>query len=406
MTTSRAAELLRSPEDPQRATFLELFFDLVFVLALTQLSHGLIQHLTWTGAGQTLLLLLALWWVWAQTAGLTDRLDPQRPPIQLTVIATMLGTLVLAAAAPEAFGKQGPLFAGAYVVVNIGRSAFLVLVLRGHEVRRLWARQLVWFVVSAVPWITGAVVHGWARAALWTLALSVDYALATLLWPTPGLGWAKAAEIGIASEHLAERSRQFFIIALGELILLSGLAYGASGFHRDSNAALLVSFTTTVLLWRIYIYRAGELLGTAIAAARDPIRVGFATNYAHLTMVAGIVLTAVGDEILIAHPAGHTRPAWTVVLLGGPALFLVGRAMFECGVFARVSRNRWIGLLVLAALTPVMLHSSPIVVGLAAAAVLTGIAVSDTARSRRRPAETPSPLGGPSPAPNGEGKPA
>lgn len=395
MTTSRAAELLRRPEDPQRATFLELFFDLVFVLALTQLSHGLIQHLSWSGAFQTLLLLLALWWVWANTAGATDRLDPQRPPIQVIVVATMLGTLVMAAAAPEAFGKQGLLFAGAYVAISVGRSAFLVLVLRGHEVQRLWARQLVWFGVSAVPWIAGALVHDWARASLWTLALAVDYALAALLWPTPALGQTKAGEIGIASEHLAERSRQFLIIALGELILLTGLAYSGSGFHRDSTVALLVSFTTTVLLWRIYIYRAGELLGTAIAAARDPVRVGFAANYAHLTMVAGIVLTAVGDEFIITHPAGRTRPAWTAVLLGGPALFLVGRAMFEYGVFARVSRNRWIGLLVLAALTPVMLHSPPTLVGLAAAAVLTGIAASDAARSRGRPPETASPPGGP-----------
>jgi low temperature requirement protein LtrA len=397
MTTSRAAGLLRDPEDPQRATFLELFFDLVFVLALTQLSHGLVQRLTWAGAFQTLVLLLALWWVWANTAGLTDRLDPQRPPVQLIVVATMLGSLVLAAAVPVAFGTQGPIFAGAYVVINIGRSAFLVVVLRGHEVRRLWARQLVWFGVSAVPWIAGALVHDSARAALWTLAVALDYAMAALLWPTPGLGRAKAGEIGLASEHLAERMRQFFIIALGELILLTGLTYGGSGFHRDSSAALLVSFTTTVLLWRIYIYRAGELLATAIAAARDPLRVGFAANYSHLAMVAGIVLTAVGDEIIITHPSGHTRPAWAAVLFGGPALFLVGRAAFEYSVFARVSRNRWIGLLVLAALTPVTLHSPPTIVAVAVTAVLIGIAASDAARARRRPPESPSPLGGPRP---------
>ena len=394
MTTSRAAELIRDPEDPQRATFLELFFDLVFVLALTQLSHALIQHLTWTGAFQTLVLSLALWSVWSQTAGTTDRLDPQRSPVQLIVVATMLGSLVLAAATPEAFGTQGPLFAGAYVAINVGRSAFLMLVLRGHEVRRIWARQLVWFGVSAGPWIAGALVHDSARAALWTLAVAVDYAAAALLWPTPGLGRAKAEEFGIASEHLAERYRQFFIIALGELILLTGLAYSGSGFHRDRNAALLVSFATTVLLWRIYIYRAGELFASAIATAREPVRVGLVAVYSHLVMVAGIVLIAVGDEIVITHPAGHTRPAWSVVVFGGPALFLVGRAIFEYAVFARVSRNRWIGLLVLAVLTPVMLHSPPIIVALAVTAVLTGIAASDTARSRRRPPETPSPPGG------------
>ena len=395
MTTSRAAELLRKPRSPQRATFLELFFDLVFVLALTQLSRGLIQHLTWTGAFQTLVLLLALWWVWGFTAGVTDRFDPQRPPIQLLVVASMLGSLLLAAAVPEAFSQQGPLFAGADVAINVGRSVFLVLVLRGQEARRLWARHLVWFGVSAVPWIAGAVTHHSARAALWAVAVALDYTAAGLRWPTPGLGRGTVSEFSPAGEHLAERYRQFFIIALGELILVPGLAFNGDGVHADRTMALVVSFATTVLLWRIYIYRAGELFGTAVATARDPVGVVLSAVYSHLVMVAGIVLTAVGDELVITHPFGHTDPAWIAVIFGGPGLFLAGRAVFEYAVFARVSRNRWIGLLVLAALTPVMLHSPPLIVALAATAVLTGIAAWDTARARRRPPETPSPPGGP-----------
>ena len=262
MTTHRAANLVRRPEDPQRATFLELFFDVVFVLALAQLSHVLSQHLTWTGAFQTLVLLLALGWAWTNTAGLTDRADPRRPLIQLIVVTTMLGCLLLAAAVPGAFGKRGLVFAGAYVAINIGRSVFLVLALHGHQVRRFFARQLVWFGVSAVPWIAGAAAHDSTRAALWTLALIVDYAGAILRWPSPGLGRASAAEFGIAGEHTAERYQQVFIIALGELILLTGLAYSGSGFQADHTAALVVSFATTVLLWRIYIYRAGELFPT------------------------------------------------------------------------------------------------------------------------------------------------
>jgi low temperature requirement protein LtrA len=290
MTTSRGAELLRKPEAPQRATFLELFFDLVFVLALTQLSGGQAQHLTWTGAFQTLVLLLALWWVWGFTAGVTDRFDPQRQPIQLLVVASMLGSLLLAAAVPEAFSGQGPLFAGALVAINIGRSAFLVLVLRGHEARRLWARHLVWFGVSAVPWIAGAVAHDSVRAAFWAVAVAVDYTAAGLRWPTPGLGRGTVSEFSPAGEHLAERYRQFFIIALGELILVPGLAFSGGGFHADRTMALVVSFTTTVLLWRIYLYRAGELFGTAIATARDPVRVVLSAVYSHLVMVAGIVV--------------------------------------------------------------------------------------------------------------------
>jgi low temperature requirement protein LtrA len=176
---------------------------------------------------------------------------------------------------------------------------------------------------------------------------------------------------------------------------VTGLAYSGSGFHRDSTAAVLVSFATTVLLWRIYSYRAGELFATAIATARHPLRVDFVVAYSHLAMVAGIVLTAVGDQIVITHPAGHTRPAWTTVLFGGPALFLVGRGVFEYGVFARVSHNRWIGPLVLASLTPVMRYVPPTTVALAVTAVLTGIAASDAARARGRPPETPSPPGGP-----------
>jgi low temperature requirement protein LtrA len=395
MTTSRAAELIRKPGAPQRATFLELFFDLVFVLALTQLSRGLIQHLNWSGAFQTLVLLLALWAVWVHTAGLTDIFDPQRPPIQLLVTATMLGGLVLAAVAPEAFGRRGLVFAGAYLAIHLGRCVFVVLVLPGHEVRRLYVRQLVWFGVSAVPWIAGAVAQDSARAVLWTLAMAVDYTAFALRWPTPGLGRASASEFAISGEHLAERSRQFFIVALGELILVTGLAFSGSGLGADRSAALVVSFATTVLLWRIYIYRAGELLGTAIAAARDPLRVGYAQAYSHLIMVAGIVVTAVGQELVITHPLGHTRLAWIAVILGGPALFLAGRAIFEYAVFARVSRDRPIGLLALAVAAPVTLLLPPLLAAIAATAVLAGIAIADAARAREQPPEPPSPPGGP-----------
>jgi low temperature requirement protein LtrA len=179
------------------------------------------------------------------------------------------------------------------------------------------------------------------------------------------------------------------------LILVTGLAFSGSGLGADRSAALVVSFATTVLLWRIYIYRAGELLGTAIAAARDPLRVGYAQAYSHLIMVAGIVVTAVGQELVITHPLGHTRLAWIAVILGGPALFLAGRAIFEYAVFARVSRDRPIGLLALAVAAPVTLLLPPLLAAIAATAVLAGIAIADAARAREQPPEPPSPPGGP-----------
>ncbi|MFE9692739.1 low temperature requirement protein A [Micromonospora sp. NPDC005806] len=392
MTTS-GARLLRRPGEPPRTTFLELFFDLVFVGALAQLSHGLIQDLRWSDAFQTLVLLLAMWWIWTITAWTLDLYDQQRMEIQLLVTATMLGSLVMVVAVPDAFGKRGLVFAGTYVAIHVGRQLFLVLALRGHELQRRSIRVLVWFGVSAVPWFAGAAAHGTARGALWTLAVAVDYGAVALRWPTPGLGRSPKSDLGVLGEHLADRYRQFFIIALGELILMSGLTLYASGLAADRNAAFVVSFATTVLFWRIYMYRAGQLLAEAVAAAQDPTRVAFSATYSPPIMVAGVVATSVGVELVIAHPLGHTQPAWVAVILGGPALFLAGRAGFEYAVFARVSRDRPIGVLVLATLAPAMLFVPPLLAALAATAVLAGVAVADAARARGRPPEPPSPPG-------------
>ncbi|MFC0507601.1 low temperature requirement protein A [Micromonospora costi] len=391
MATSGPAELMRKAEDPQRATFLELFFDLVFVLALAQLSRGLAEDLGWSGAFRTLVLLGAVWWVWSSTAWLTDRTDPHQPVIQSLVIATMVGSLVMAAAVPEAFGDTGLIFAGAYVAIQLGRGLVLVAVLRGQELQRIGMRGLFWYGLSALPWIAGALAHGAARGALWALAVVLDHTAGKIGFPTPGAGRTPSQDLVISGEHLAERYRQFFIVALGELILVTGLALSSSGFARGHVAAFAVSIATTVLLWRIYIHRAGQVLAEAIAVSADPVRLAESASYAHLAMVAGVVAVAVGDELVIAHPLGHTPPAWIAVLIGGPALYLAGRARFEHAVFGRVSRSRLIGVLALAALTPAMLPLPPVAVAAAAALVLTGIAVSDAARGHGRPPEPPSP---------------
>jgi low temperature requirement protein LtrA len=400
MATSGAAGVLRTPEAPQRATFLELFFDLVFVFALTRISQRLVDELTTDravsgrlveGVG-TLVLLLALYSVWAITAGMTDQLDPEQPKVQLLVVTTMLGSLVMAVAVPAAYGERGLVFAGAYVAIQTVRGLFLMFALRGHELQRLGARLLFWAGVSAGPWLAGALFSaGMVRWMLWTLAIAVDYTAPGFGWPTPGLGRTPLSAYPVVAEHVSERYRQFFIIALGESILVIGFTFSSVDFGAARDAAFLVSFATTALLWRIYIYRAGELLGPAIAASHEPSRSIRLASYAHLLMVAGIVAIAVGDDLVIEHPSGHAQPAWIAVILGGPGLFLAGRAVFEYAVFARVSRPRMIGLLVLAVVSPAMVLLPPLAVAIVAAVVLLGIAVSDGFRAKGRPAEEPSP---------------
>ncbi|WP_245718773.1 low temperature requirement protein A [Micromonospora rhizosphaerae] len=390
--------LLRERGGPERATFLELFFDLVFVFALTRVSQQAVEHLTGDKrialleSGQPLLLLLALLMVWYATTAVTDIYDPQRPEIQLLVVATMLGALLMAVAVPQAFGERGLVFAGAYVAIQIGRGLYFVPALRGHPAQRRAERVLFWYGMSAVPWIAGALAPGAVpRAALWTLALAIDYGGIALGQPTPRLGRQPAAELPVVVEHLSERYRQFFIVALGEPILITGITYSGSNFEADRTTALLVSFATIVLIWRIYIYRAGELLPAAMRASRHPARLAGLTAFAHLLMVIGIVAIATGNDLVIAHPATRTDPTWVAVILGGPALYLAGRAVFEYVVSARVSRSRAIGTLGLAAMAPAMTPAPPHIAAIAPVVVLAGVAVADAARARRERFAPPSP---------------
>jgi low temperature requirement protein LtrA len=400
MTTGRAEGLLRTHEQA-RAAFLELFFDLVFVLAFFRLSQQLLEHLSWPGALQTLVLLLAVLMVWFFAALYTDTFNLQHPGVQLVIILIMFSALVMAAATPTAFGRHGLAFAGAYVTVRVGANAAAVLLLRGHEGQRNALRILFWAGMSVVPWLAGAFVHGSAREPLWIAAAAVDFAGVGLGFPTPKLGRAGAqrVEIVISEEHVAERYQQFFIIALGEPILVTGLTFANGEFGAGRTAATIVAFATTALLWRIYIHRAGALLADAIAAAANIRRVAVLTIYSHVIMVAGIITIAVADELVIQHPSGRPHPAWIAVIIGGPALFLVGRDTFEYTVFGRPSRPRVIGTLALLAITPAMTLVPPLAVAAAAAIVLacvvafilTGVAVSDAVRTRRLPSERPQP---------------
>ncbi len=391
MATRSVSGLLRGPGQPQVA-FLELFFDLVFVFALFRLSQDLLTHLSWTGALQTLVLLLPVLYFWFSAARFTGLFDPRHPLIQLLIMSIMFGTLVVAAATPEAFGRKGLFFAGVYVTLRFGALAAVILVLRDQEAQLHAARILFWAGISAVPWIAGAFLHGWARAALWIPAAVVEYAGISIGYPTPRLGRSMGrAEVVVSETHLAERYQQFFIIALGEPILVTGLTFANSDFEADRSAATLVGFATTALLWRIYIHRAGTLLAQAITASHNPRRLAVLAIYAHVVMVAGLITIAVGDELVIQRPLGQTQPAWIAVILVGPALFLAGRAAFEYAVFGRVSSPRVIGALVLVAITPAMRQVPPLAVATIAAITLAGVAVADAARTRRLPSEAPSP---------------
>ncbi|MDG4752950.1 low temperature requirement protein A [Micromonospora sp. WMMD718] len=397
MRTAEPAALRSSGGGPDRATFLELFFDLVYVFALTRISARAFEDLVleggqtgWsavTGGGKTLLLLLALWAVWQGTAWTTSRYDPHHLWLQVIVITALISAMVMGVAIPRAFSHSGLIFAAAYVVAQVSRPAILVLVLHKQQYRRLKLRMLITFCATGVLWLAGALLPGSARVVLWTTALLLEYLAARFGWPLPGLGRSTVSRWDIHGEHLAERYQQIFLVALGETILLAGLSFTRSSTSPGMVVAFAVALATSVLLWRIYVQRAGQILGEAVTRAAHPATIGRSAADTHLVMVIGVVATAIGYELVIEHPAGHNELPWMAVVLGGPAVFLAGRARFEYEVFGRVSPSRLVGIAALLLPVPLLVRLAPLVAAILAAVILTAVAVADARRAWGRPPE-------------------
>jgi low temperature requirement protein LtrA len=397
MASRRAEALLRKPGQRRGVSYQELFFDLVFVFALTQLSQWLLENLTSQRhivlAGQAVLLMLTLLMLWFGGAWLTNLYDPQQPEIQLVIAAAMFGVLVMAVALPQAFGSEGLVWAGAYVAIHLSRGLILVPALRGHEAQRRTLGVLLWFVVSGVPWILGATSEsGSTRAALWALAVAIEYTGIFWFFPAPWVRRPWAARWPVVGEHMAERYQQFFLVVLGESIAVTGVTNGANFLTSlGHGAAFFMSFATTVLLWLTYLYRAGALLPAAIAAVPAPARLVRVASLAHMIMVAGVLAADAGFELAIAQPLGHTDPIWIGLIVGGPTAFLAGRVLFGHTIFNRVSRSRVIAALLLAGASPAMIFLPPLAVTTTVALVLAGVVTSDALRARGRPLTPPSP---------------
>ncbi|MET8040570.1 low temperature requirement protein A [Micromonospora sp. NPDC005215] len=400
MAAGRGDELLRPPTSSGRATFLELFFDLAFVVALTRVSQrfaNLSDDTGWalvTGFGRTLLLFLALWLIWSHTAWITSRYEPERPIIQAVVVGTMFAGLIMAVALPRAMEERALPFTAAYLMVMVVRPLVVAAALRGHPRRLVPFRLAVWASVSAPLWLAGALGPDHLRLPLWAAGLAVDYVAWALGWPLPWLGASEVGRWRIAGTHLADRYQQMFLIALGESILVIGVVFGGVDYSAERAAAFAVAFATSALLWRIYFHSAGLLLTDALEGAVMPARLGAVLERTHLLIVLSVLVTAVGYELVIDHPFGQPRPSWLLFVVGGPMLFLVARMRLEWEVFGRVSRSQIIGLAVVLLFTPALARWAPMVGLSVVAGVLTLVTLLDGLRRRGQPPEVPaSPIG-------------
>jgi low temperature requirement protein LtrA len=376
MTTAGATELVRRPDGPTRATLLELLFDVVFVAALALTSMRLARHETWTGAGQVLLMLAAIWWTWSVTSTTTDFYDPEQRPIQTILMITMLGAVGMAAAVPLASGAHAVVFAVAYVVPHVVRGLVLVGVLHRHRHRaqERAARFFFWFLVSGVFWITGPLLGGTAQWTFWTIAVVIDYVSAAARYPTPGLGRVPVAQYEKTTEHLAERYQQFVILALGDIILVPILELSTADFTRARLAAFLATFLTMLLLWQMYVFGAGTFRRPT--SARELGVASRLGQYTHLMMVAGMVATAAGADVVVADPNGTSGPRLVALVFGGPAVFLIGRTLFTYVIAGHLPLHR-VGWLVLLPLAPWAVAWPPVLLTVVATMVQGAIAAGD-----------------------------
>lgn len=361
-----------------RVTFVELFFDLVFVFAVTQVSHNLLAHFTPLGVYETVLLLFAVWWVWIFTSWVTNWLDPDTLPVRILLFALMIAGLVMSTSLPKAFESRGLAFAGAYVFMQVGRSTFMLWACSKHDavLKVNFQRILIWLTVSGVLWIAGGLSDSHTRVYFWTVALVIEYLGPSARFWTPGLGASQVSDWNVEGGHLAERCGLFLIIALGESILITGATFADTVWGVGTVGAFLSATVASIAMWWIYFHRGAEAGAERISHAEAPGELArLAFTYLHLPIIAGIIVTAVGDELVLHHPGGFADAKTVITVVGGPMLFMIGVIMFKRSIHGWFQLSHIAGIGGLIGLFPLAFLLSPLVLSAATSLVLIVVCV-------------------------------
>ncbi|HEU4906290.1 MAG TPA: low temperature requirement protein A [Solirubrobacterales bacterium] len=336
----------------ERVSPLELFFDLVFVLAITQCTALMIHHPTWDGVAQGLLVLGVLWWTWVAYSWLTSVVDPEDDAVRMTIFVAMAAVLVLALCVPRAFGSLGLTFAIAYGIVRYAQIALFTLASRDdpglrHSVNGLAIGTGIGVALLA----TASFFDGWTQGAIWALALTLD--VGAPYFAIDAGGWK------LAPRHFAERHGLILIVALGESIVAIGVAAELS-LDAGIVAAAALGIGLVAALWWIYFDVVALVAEQRLSAAPvGRVRNEMARDsysYLHFPMIAGIVLVALGLEQTLAHVGDplHTVPAFA--LLGGVAAYLLGHVAFRYRHIHTVNRRRLGLAILLLALLPLAIE--------------------------------------------------
>jgi low temperature requirement protein LtrA len=378
------------PHQHSRVTYVELFFDLVFVFAVTQISHTLLAHFTLLGALQVTLLFLAVWWVWVFTSWITNWLNPEKTPVRLLLFAMMLGGLVLSTSIPAAFEARGLWFAIAYAAMQVGKTIFLWVSTPPSRPRtRMNAiRIAAWLSMSAIFWIAGGVMEGQSRLLLWAIALVIEYISPAVRFWIPRYGASSVADWMIEGGHMAERCALFIIIALGESIVVIGATFAELTWTAENVLAFISAFVGSLAMWWIYFHVGAEAGSEQLSKSSEPGRLArLAYTYLHMPIVAGIIVSAVADELVLKHPGGHSDLKTVMSAIGGPLLFLFGTILFKYSFRGFLQLSHGGGIIALCVLAWFASELSPLMLSILTTAIMIVVAVWESLSLQSDPAE-------------------
>jgi low temperature requirement protein LtrA len=349
-----------------RVTPLELFFDLVFVLAITQCTALMADDPTWGGVAKGLAVLTVLWWSWGGFAWLTSVVDPEEGSVRLAMFAAMAALLVAALAVPGAFGSHALLFACAYAVVRAGHIALFVVASRDEpELRHSVNGLAVSTAIGVGLLVAAAFTGGVARGVLWGVAIVLDVG-GPFLFGTEG--WK------LVPGHFAERHGLIVLIALGESIVALGVGAQA-GIDAGVVAAAVLGVAVAATIWWLYFdvvaLVAERRLGRAAVGREQNELARDSYSYLHLPMVAGIVLVALGLKTTLAHVGEPLHVVPAAALLGGSAMYLLAHVAFRLRNMRTLSRQRLLCALALLALVPAAVRLPALATLALLAAILT-----------------------------------
>nr|WP_277348444.1 low temperature requirement protein A [Planctomonas sp. JC2975] len=364
-----------------RVTFIELFFDLVFVFAVTQLSHILIHEQDPLALLHTVMLTMVVWMAWVDTTWALSWLNPERGPVSALLFVLMGLGLILAATIPQAFTTEALPFALALVAFNLGHSVFTMIAFSRHRPQHTanFARISAWHAVEGAVWITGALVPEGARVWVWLVAIALAWIAPRVFFWVPVFGRSNVATWDVSGEHMSERVSLFFIIALGESIVVTGSAFAQTGLSWLGVTAFLAAFVGTVLMFLLY-FRHNQRGGSDYIsrASNRGMIAQTAYTYIPILLVFGIVGSAVADGLILRQPTVG-NDAWVAGLLcGSAALYVLGNALFSRATGGPWLWTHLIGAVVLTAMIALFPIVEPLVLSWTVNVVLAAMVLKET----------------------------